>query len=369
MIDTVKLAIAYNQRPKWLYGLEKSLKHNSNTGGVMLTMNPGQGYKATGIYRPRLTYREQPTSNGVDRRLLIELSLPKLMFGNNFSELRDADFDAVTEKISAALCDTYGLNISPDELAVSNVTKIDYGKNIIFADHTPISSITNSMRTADISKTYDVQRTNFKNGGHIYHIHTNSLDVAMYDKIADLKKEKVSAKRSYEKDGYGQMNLLEPLGATKSVGVARFEVRLNGSKKIRSELKNVSFYGGTTFRELYSTALSRKILLSHWTQVFTKIPKVLLDSENPTNLFVSIAKANPDLTCTQAMAIAQYQTMLKDHDERYLRNLIEVLFNPAQYRRLKQKSREPPPTSQLKTLLIVTDALTAMKPVSIDDYC
>jgi len=361
--------MTYSQRPDWLNGMENILKRNANTGGVTMTINPSKGYKMAGIYQPRLKYYEHPSREGIIRKLYIELSLPKLMYGNNFSELTDADFEAVTRKLSAALHNTYAIELSPDELAVADVSKIDYSKNIIFADHTPVSSITTSMRTADISKTYDVQKTNFRNGGHIYHIHTNSLDIAMYDKVADLKKERVSEKRSYEKHGYGQMGLLDSLEANKSISIARFEVRLNSVRKIRSELKMVGFFGGISFRELYSTDLSRKILLCHWTQVFTHIPKVSLDSDNPTSLFTSIAKANPDLTCTQAMAAAHYQTMLKDHDERYIRNLAEGLFNPSQYRRFKLKSREPPPVSQLKTLIEVTKVLEAMKPVSIIDYC
>lgn len=368
MIDTIKLVIPYTQSPEWLNMLETTRKRNANAGSTTTTINPSKGYKMAGVYQPRLKYYEHPTREGIQRKLLIELSLPKLMLGNNFSELTDAFFDAVTEKLSAVLHSTYAIDISPSELATSNVGKIDYSKNIIFADYTPVSSITSSMRTADISKTYDVQNTNFRNGGHIYHIHTNSLDVAMYDKIADLRKERVSEKRSHEKDGYGQMSLLDSLEANKSLSVARFEVRLNSVRKIRSEMKAIDFFGGITFRELFSSAISGKVLLSHWTQVFTKIPKISLDSDNPVNQFVAIAKANPELTYTQAMAVAHYQTMLMDHDERYIRSLAEGLFNGSQYRRFKLKSREPPPASQLKTLIQITDTLTGMKPVKIDDY-
>ncbi len=107
---------------------------------------------------------------------------------------------------------------------------------------------------------------------------------------------------------------------------------------------------------------------THWHNVFEKIPLIPLDSDSPESIFINVTKANPDLTLTQAMAVAHYQTMLKDHDERYIRNLAEGMFNPSQYKRFKQKGREPPDPTQLKTLLYVTDTLTAMKPVSIADY-
>jgi hypothetical protein len=369
MIDTVKLLIPFNARPEWIARFRQLRTLDATSGVSKTNINPSSGYKMAGIYLPRLTYTERPSQDGRTYKLAIELSLPKLLYGNNFSEVTETDFDGITKKLSELLYKTYDIWLTANALATSDVGRIDYCKNIVFADYTPVSTIVGSMRTADISKTYDVQKTDFKNGGHIWHIHTNSLDVAMYDKVADLKQEKVSPKRSHEKDGYAQMNILEPLLSTKCISVARYEVRLNSVNKIRTELKAVGFLGGTTFQELYSTDLSRKILLKHWNNVFSKIPKALLDTDTPEQLLLNIAKSNPDIKAREALAIMGIRLLANGMDERYLRNLLEQLFTPSQYRRLKAKSREPPPATQLKTLIKVTDILTAMKPIRIEDYC
>ena len=371
MIDTIKIVVGYSKRPHWVEKARLYKEVDTTKSTFKATANPSSAYKKRGIYQPRLTYMERPSGRygTIAHELAIELSLPKLMFGNNFTELTDADFEPLVKKLSDTLRTTYNVWVLPHILAKASVRKIDYSKNIIFTDRTPVSVIIGNIRTADISKTYDVQNTNFKNGGHIYHIHTNSLDVAFYDKVADLHQEKVSSKRSYEKDGFIQMSLLDELEKQKTVSVARMEVRINGMAKLRQELRAIGLEADdTNFRRLFSNDISGKVLRRHWNKLFDRIPKIPLDSDSPESIFINVAKANPDLSLTQAMAVAHYQTILKDHDERYIRNLAEGFFNPSQYRRFKQKGREPPNPTQLKTLLYVTDTLTAMKPVSIADY-
>ena len=369
MIDTIKIVVPFSQRPHWYSKARLQFQFDADSGLVKAVANPSSAYKKMGIYQPRLTYTERPRGLHIKTyELAIELSLPKLMYGNNFSELSDADFPAIVKKLSETLKETYGIWLFPHQIEHARVGKIDYSKNIVFTDHTPVSTVVTNMKMADISKVYDVQNTDFKNGGNVYHIHTNSLDVAMYDKVADLKQEKISPKRSRERDGYTQMSLLDELEKQKTVTVARFEVRINGMKKIRSELIAVGSTAGTSFAEMYSKDLSRKILLRHWNNVFDRIPKVLLDSDNAEQLLINIKKANPEIKLREALAIVGFQHLASNNEERYVRNLTESLFSPAQYRRLRQKSREPPNATQLKSLVHVTRTLTEMIPVSIDDY-
>lgn len=369
MIDTIKIIVSYSQRPDWFDKARLQHHFDVTTGYFKATANPSSANKKLGIYQPRLTYTERPFGLYTKSyELAIELSLPHLMFGNNFSELSDADFPEVIKKLSETLRNTYNVWLLWHQLEQARVGKIDYSKNIVFNDRTPVSTIVSNMRMADISKVYDVQNTDFKNGGYVYHIHTNSLDVAMYDKVADLKQSKVSEKRSYEKDGYIQLNLLDELDKHRSTTVARFEVRLNGMKKIRNELKAISSTSDITFKELFCTDISRKILLRHWNNVFDRIPKALLDTDTPEQLLLNIAKSDPVMKAREALAIMGLKLLANNHEERYVRNLMEGLFTPSQYRRLRQKSREPPNATQLKTLIQVTNTLTAMTPVNIDDY-
>ncbi len=192
----------------------------------------------------------------------------------------------------------------------------------------------------------------------------------MYDKVADLKQEKVSPKRSYEEGGYAQMYMLGLVEAKKPVSVARYEVRLlNGVRQIRAEMMTVGAISGTTFSELYTTDLVRRVLLRHWNNVFNKIPKALLRYRYPRTTAAELTKDKPGIKAREALALVGMRLLADGKDERYLRNLIEELFTPSQYLRLKRKAESLLALSQLKTLMKVTDAITAMKSISIDDYC
>jgi hypothetical protein len=132
-----------------------------------------------------------------------------LFFGNNFDELSDELFAPLVNELSKRIWAVYDIRISPDEIKQASVAKIDYSKNIIFTNRTPISSVIRTVASADIPRTYDVQKTDFRNGGQIYHIHANIIDIVIYDKVADLKQAKVSEKRSHEKYNYSQLKLAE----------------------------------------------------------------------------------------------------------------------------------------------------------------
>ena len=47
---------------------------------------------------------------------------------------------------------------------------------------------------------------------------------------------------------------------------------------------------------------------------------------------------------------------------------LEELFGKHIYYRYKRNGRSPPTKTQLKTLLLIADTLTAMTPVSLDEY-
>ena len=90
MIDTVKLVVPFSSQPRWV--TDAKLFHKiDNTKGVFVAYNnPSTAYKKLGIYQPRLTYTERPRGNyRKDRQLSIEFSAPKLLFSNNFTELKD----------------------------------------------------------------------------------------------------------------------------------------------------------------------------------------------------------------------------------------------------------------------------------------
>lgn len=70
----------------------------------------------------------------------------------------------------------------------------------------------------------------------------------------------------------------------------------------------------------------------------------------------------------EALARVGYAYLRQDKDERYVRNLLEGFIQPIAIPPFQTKSREPPNPTQLKNILHITNTLTAMTPVSIEDY-
>ena len=372
MIDTIKIKVPFSSPPKWVTEAKLFQKLEATKGVFVAYNNPSSSYKKLGIYQSRLTYTERPRGYNIKAyELAIEFSAPKLLYSNNFTELKDTDFDTVIEQLKEVLRKTYGVWMFPHQLANAQVGKIDYSKNIVFTDLTPVSSITEILRKADISRSYDVQHTNFKNGGHVYHIHTNSFDIAFYDKVADLKQTKISEKRSYEKSGYTQLNLLDELEKQKTVSVARLEIRLNGLAKLRNELKAVGIDStDLRFSSLFKTEISRRVLLRHWKNIFDELPKAPYATLGTVEQnLIAYKQAYPYAKPAETSFAVMIAMIRKDcDDERYVRNIIEELFGKHIYYRYKRSGRSPPSKTQLKTLLQITKTLTEMIPVSIDDY-
>lgn len=363
MIDTIKLAIPINDSQdlsKVAFETSLNAVRIGSTSYFRTFRNPIPAERRLGIYRPRLTFIRRPT--GIDKStnmLLVEMSLPKLIFGNNFEEIAENDFGTIISSLTRNLKEM-GAPIMPEQIQKASVVKIDLCKNIILPEYVSVPSITSQIRKADISTIYDPDYTQFRNGGHIFHVHCNTSDVAFYDKVADLRQGKISEKRGFERDYYVQTKLLKLLQRNKR-DVLRVEVRLNSKKKIGVELKAIGIdCEDLTFENIFRADLAKGILLSHWNKIFKTIPKVLLDSDSPEQLFYEIIKDNK---ITPQKALAKLGFILLSgqcEDSRQLRNVIENRFSRSTWTGLR-KAREPPDKTQLKTLLYIGRVISETK--------
>jgi len=75
--------------------------------------------------------------------LKMEVSLPKLFFGNNFQELQYKDFALLVSKLADTL-NGMSVSLAESALAQAPVYRVHYAKNIVFTDgSTPYHFITN----------------------------------------------------------------------------------------------------------------------------------------------------------------------------------------------------------------------------------
>lgn len=291
MVDTIVLLLSPS-----LYEIHEPHKFTPMGTPYRFKQNPTRAELRNGIYKPRLTLEKRMGVNGcVEQSLKIELSLPKLMFGNNFNELRYKDMPPVIEKLQDVL-HVMGVNVSTDALADAPVLGIHYAKNMLFTDGSTPYHYINKIKESWVPAVLDVNETDYRNNGHSYKLHCNSYELAFYDKIHDLEKAERSSKRAIEKDNDLQINLLGTIRRKRKYEVLRMELRLNKRQKIKALFAQLGIKAPLTFTKLCKPAIAKKLLL-HYIDELARKRTPLLDYKagNSKALLSELTINNPDL--------------------------------------------------------------------------
>lgn len=299
MIDTIKLTL-----PKGMFMLtDKNLFQrgitNAGRGYSILVQNPTKSELKRGIYKPRLAITNRFNTTGrSELTLSIELSLPKLVYGNNFDELKDSDFGAVADLLQKAL-KTMGVKVFRELLIRAPVSSVHYSKNIILTDGTTPHYIISKIKEANVSLALDVNQTDYRNEGYSYKWHANSYEVAFYDKLKELETAKKTIGRAIEKDNAIQFGLFDQFDKRKPFEVLRMEVRLNKMQKIRHVFGklDINFTNELPFEELFKKDIAQKVLVYYMNEVKAKRPKILdYKSKDIKATLADIAINNPKMT-------------------------------------------------------------------------
>jgi len=358
MIDTIVLTLPkhlyhisnpdlFTPSARWMLNQQHKARH------VISKQNPTKKELKHGIYKPRLTISNRINALGARELMLkIELSLPKLLLGNNFAELQYKDFMPVAHKLVAVLADM-GIIITLAELAQAPVSAIHYAKNFRLTDGSTPYHYIQKIKAANIKLSVDVNQTDYRNEGHSYRWHCNSYEVVFYDKIKDLEKAKISSKRALEKDNELQIALLKELATRHRFEVLRMEVRLNKRQKIKQLFKTLGIRADLTFQKLFKPAISKKVLLHYLDQLERNRP-LLLDYKSANNkaLLTDLIFNNPELSPKQILQIYGLKQLLEDTNLRELRTLFAHYNQRGWYRLMAdvQKVRLPNVASPLKNL-------------------
>ena len=365
MIDTIRLQYDTKTIPE-------EFKFTKQKSGVFKgLLNPTKEIKTSGRYYPRITFIKRPVGGGsFQQQIQVEFSIPKLLKGNNFSEVCDTDFDDIVQTLRKSLFDM-GIKWQFSAcIEKYKVVKVDYSKNIIFEDGTTVSQILRLLNSADTRKSLDVSSGDFRNGGQIMHLHTSYRDIVFYDKIADLKRSKISEKRCIEKDNFIQTSLFDLFEKKQKLAVLRFEVRLNGVKEIKNNLsKNGLETNDLTFKRMFSSEISKSVLLNWWNEVFAKIPKAPLDNETVENVFLGLlnnSEAKPQRVLATLGMI--YLQKSQSYDARFVQEVFDKRFKDGSWVRSKKLLLNPEKPKNLRHLLQIEQSIKEMKPVNIEDY-
>lgn len=370
MTDTTKLML--DKSMFWVtdVSLFQKERQEASRGYFTLVQNPTKTELRSGLYKPRLTLTKRFNASGRhERTLSVEFSAPKLLYGNNFDEVQDSDFVRITELLSSVL-KTMGVRIFNHVLLSAPVSAIHYSKNIPLTDGSTPHYLISKIKEANIPLALDVNQTDYRNDGHSYKWHSNSYEVAFYDKIKDLEMAKKSDKRAIEKDNAIQLNILDALEQRKRLEVLRMEVRLNNRQKMKQLFKTLKIDKELTFQSLFSSNISQQVLLHYIDELERQRPKLLdYGVSNPKALLADLIINNPRLGVKRTIQLFGLKNAFDAFTPRELRAMFGKYNNRSWYRLFAEAKQVKLPITKSPFDIVRKNLITfePLKLVAIQD--
>ncbi len=371
MLDTVVLTlpekdffIKHGERFTPYSGFLQNPMYGSNQM-VKAIYNPTKTEKRAG-YKPRLTLIKKPFTERAHAIILrIEFSAPKLLYGNNFVELRGHDdFMPVLTALHSALA-SMGIVVSLETLKTASVSAIHYSKNIMLERETPCFLLIRELEKLDLSAKLDLTQTDFRNSGQMVKYHASTYEIALYDKVKDLQQARTYGdKRSAEIDNAYQTDLLNTF---KLPEVLRFEIRLK-TRKLKPLMQKIGHTGPLTFQNLFNASLSRAILLHFWNQITDGLYLLNLNSDDPAALIARIKAAYPKKRQTSILQLIGFAHTAEKLGIRGAK--LHLGLNNQNFYRLKKYLKAldgTHTTTRFSVLKAVKEQITEFIPIIADD--
>jgi len=378
MIDTIVLTLKqgmftitehdrFSPSTKGLYDSSNYYRLGGRSN-MTCVQNPTSSELKNGIYKPRLTVTKRMNRDrNFEITLKIELSLPKSIFGNNFDELEDSDFDLVVSTLKQKLREM-GVYLLENRLINAPVSNIHYSKNIALTDYSTPYTYLKMISKVNINQRLDLNQTDFRNEGHSLKYRANSFEVVFYDKLKDLNKAKTSGKRAEEKDNAIQLNLFEGVEIKKPFEVLRMEIRLNKKQKLIQILKKIGINQEPTFRLLFSKEIAQKILIYYLNEIEDGYPTLLLfDPKDPKGFLSEFMIHNPKAGVKKAIQMLGLRVLLDQVGIREFRELTKRKSRQSWYNLNKEMKGLNYP-QEVNTFGILHNALTEFKPLKLVDF-
>ncbi len=331
--------------------------------------NPSKRDRDSGLYFPRLTGYKRQFSQEANVR--VEFSVPKLLFLNNLDELEEKDFPIVIDTLQDRL-KTMGVVIAKTVLQNASVSSIHFGKNIQLEDGYTATHLISEMNKVNLRKTFDIARSRYINDGQSLYAHATSHQLIIYDKIADLNKDK---KRAIDKDQTPyQRSLFGEIQRKEVLEVIRFEVRLSQKQKMNSVLENLGYAKNPNFKDIFKKEIAQKVMQEYWKKLIKERNLGLFSiSLSLKDILRTLYLANKKLKPKQA--IYYLGLFMVGKDENGMRELRSIVSKRSHDRTWYRVAKDMQIASELITKNKLRDwvtqidkALEDYKPYKIKNY-
>ena len=361
MIDTICLLIPKDQM-RYLSEVANWELYSKTDQYKKYVRNPSKAEKETGKYFPRLTGYERRFSQ--DANVRMEFSAPKLLYLNNLEELEEKDFPEIIEILQERL-KTMGVVVTKSILENASVSSVHFSKNILLQDGYTANHLISEMNKVNLRKSFDLTKTRYINDGQSLYAHTKSHELVIYDKMADLNKDK---SRAIDKEPtlYQRSLFMELNKENKLKEIIRFEVRLNQKQKMNKVLEDLGYIKNPTFKDVFSFEMSKKVVIDYWKKLI-KDRNLGIFSISPSikDMLQTLFLADKTLKPKQAIYLLGLFILAKD--ENGMRQLRTILSKKSEDRTWYRISKDIQQASELITKNKIRDWVTQIDK-TLEDY-
>lgn len=296
--------------------------------------NPSKQDKQNGIYKPRITFYK-PTPTVPYEQLWLEFSVPKLIYGENFTEICEKDLEPVTILLQEYLKSIY---VITTKQAIFNATlrRSDFSKNLLLSSGIQAGYVLQLVNYSYIHGRRYKSPISYPNGTGIA-INNPNKRFILYDKISDAEKAKISEKLCIEKDYYVQYDKIEKL-KKKGVSIFRIEQQFNTRKAVKNAFRERGYEA--VFKNAFNSSLAKDILVTSWND--------LLENQLPLNMefsatetFQSCTSNNPQMSLNNALKNIAVQQLIKENGTDGAINLLKAVFPDKQVNYLMSSAIMP----------------------------
>lgn len=296
-------------------------------------------------YYPQISIHGRPNKKlGYQYILKIQVSVPKLLYGNNLVSVNLEDEDRFYH-ILKAKCWDLGVEIlaSPKNIKVIG---FDPSINIYLTGGSTSDQAIRYLYKAYTSKNISFDKRDFRDKGHAIYLHTGKWNFVVYDKKEDLMKPKY---KRIDKLGGKDLQLFAKL---KNKEVLRLELHGRDQAKLLKLFQR--FYPGideVTCGMLFNEKIWKTILRESFLNGFLEGNRLAFSFEdNPMTWYERIKHKYPKLTDLQIRAKLALVLLAKDNEGlKVYRRKYEKQYSQRQWYRLMAEIKE------LQTLVLPND--------------
>lgn len=223
-----------------------------------------------GRYFPQVQIMERRKKrNGklyiASRYLVIQVSLPKLVFATNLFDVTEELFPIILSKLQKALSEI-SITVSIEALRKATAVRLDFSKMVQIApSYGTTDDILNTLLPYNHKQASDFNRSNYHNGRNGYYVKffNSSQGFVIYDKFDEIVEHAKTNLEHAISQKYKDKLLKK--------GALRIEISLQLKQTLDSVLRRLSgdkSKKSFTFEEIFKTEYSKRYLLETYEKVY-----------------------------------------------------------------------------------------------------